>query len=57
MLRLIGALVIAILIIGPLLEQAGLLEHAGIFRDLIALEVQAFAQLVAWVRGLVTRNP
>jgi hypothetical protein len=56
MLRLIGAIVVVVLVIGPLLLQAGLLDNAGAFRDLIELEVRLFVDLVAWIRGLANHG-
>jgi hypothetical protein len=53
MLRLIGALVLIVLILGPLLLQLGVLEHTGLFRELIELEVKAFTQLLDLVRDLL----
>jgi hypothetical protein len=50
MLRLIGAIVVVVLIVGPLLLQAGLLDSAGPFRELVELEVRMFADLVTWLR-------
>ncbi|HEX3350949.1 MAG TPA: hypothetical protein VHS58_22885 [Acetobacteraceae bacterium] len=55
MLRLIGAIVVVLLIIGPLLLQAGLLDNGGVFRQLVEIEVQAFADLVAWLRMMFAR--
>ncbi|MBV9539253.1 MAG: hypothetical protein JOY70_10005 [Acidisphaera sp.] len=55
MLRLIGAIVIILLVVGPLLEQAGLLDHAGVFREFVDVEVRAFAELAAWIRGVFAR--
>jgi hypothetical protein len=56
MLRLIGAIVIALLIIGPLLAQAGLLDHAGLLRDLVDLEVRSFVDVVNWFRRMTGRS-
>ncbi len=53
MLRLLGALVLIVLIIGPLLLQLGVLDNAGLFRELIELEVKAFSQAVDFVRDLI----
>jgi hypothetical protein len=51
MLRLIGMLVILLLLVGPLMANAGLLDNAGILRQFVDLETRAFAALVATVRG------
>jgi hypothetical protein len=53
MLRLIGAVVLIVLVIGPLLLQLGVLEHTGLFRELIELEVKAFSELLDIVRDLI----
>lgn len=51
-LRLIGALIVILLIIGPLLMQAGLLDNAGLLHDFVALEIRAFTDLVDWIRAI-----
>jgi hypothetical protein len=55
MLRLIGAIVVVVLIVGPLLLQAGLLDNAGAFRELVELEVRIFTEFVDWARLQMTR--
>ncbi len=52
MLRFIGAVVIILLILGPLMERAGMLP-GGILHDLVELEVRAFETCVAWITNLV----
>ena len=52
MLRFIGAVVIVLLVLGPLLERAGYLP-GGILHDLVDLEVRAFEACVAWVDNLL----
>jgi len=52
MLRFIGALVVVLLIVGPLLERAGMLP-SGVLHDLVELEVRAFETCVAWISNLV----
>jgi hypothetical protein len=52
MLRLIGGIIVILLIVGPLLLQIGLLEHAPLVRQFVDLEIQAFAELVTTVRNL-----
>ncbi len=52
MLRIIGAIVVVLLLVGPLALQAGLLENAGLVRQFVGLEVQAFADIVNTVRSL-----
>lgn len=52
MLRFIGALVVVLLIIGPLLERTGTLP-SGILHDMVDIEVRAFADCVAWVRNML----
>ncbi len=53
MLRLIGALVILLLLVGPLLAQAGLLSETGLMRDFVTLETRGFISAVNWVRGVI----
>ena len=55
MLRLIGAIVVILLVVGPLLEQAGLLGGSGLLREFVDLEIRAFVALVAWVRAVFAR--
>lgn len=52
MLRFIGALVVVLLIIGPLLERTGTLP-SGILHDMVDIEVRAFADCVAWVSNML----
>ena len=52
MLRFIGAVVVVLLILGPLLERAGYLP-GGVLHDLVELEVRAFESVVAWFSNLV----
>jgi hypothetical protein len=56
MLKFIGAVVLIVLIVGPLLLQAGVLEDTGLFRELIELEVRAFTDLVDVIRELVASH-
>jgi hypothetical protein len=56
MLRLIGAIIVVLLFIGPLLLQIGLLDHGGLIRGFVDLEVQTFADLVAFLRRLFNRG-
>lgn len=57
MLRFIGALVVVLLIVGPLLERAGMLP-GGVLHDLVELEVRGFETFVAWIGTLVNgRRP
>jgi hypothetical protein len=57
MLRLLGALVLIVLILGPVLLQIGVLENAGLFRELIELEVKAFSELVDFLRTTINGHP
>jgi hypothetical protein len=52
MLRLIGAIIVLLLIAGPLLVQTGILDHAGLIREFVDLETRLFLQLVDAIRGL-----
>jgi hypothetical protein len=56
MLRLIGAIVVILLVIGPLLVQIGVLDNHGLIRSFVDLEVQSFAALVAFIRHLAPRG-
>jgi hypothetical protein len=53
MLKFIGAVVLIVLIVGPLLLQAGVLEDTGLFRELIELEDRAFMDLVNLINDLI----
>jgi hypothetical protein len=57
MLRVIGGLVVIVLVLGPLLLQIGVLENAGLFRELIELEVKAFSMLIEFVRATINGHP
>jgi hypothetical protein len=57
MLRLIGAIIVVLLFIGPLLVQIGLLDHGGLIRSFVDLEVRTFSDLVAFIRHLFNRGP
>jgi hypothetical protein len=52
MLRLIGFIVVALLLLGPLLLHAGLLAHVPLLREFVLFEMQVFDTLVAEVRRL-----
>jgi len=52
MLRLIGAIVVVLLLLGPLLLHAGLLEHVPLLRDFVLLEIHAFDVMVGAIRNL-----
>jgi hypothetical protein len=56
MLRLIGALVVLLLLIGPLMANAGLLDNTGILHQFVELETRAFAELLAAIRGMLHRG-
>lgn len=53
MFRVFVAVVLGVLIIGPLLLQAGVLEHAGGFRDFVETEVKMFELAANWIRFTV----
>jgi hypothetical protein len=55
MLRLIGAIIVILLIIGPLLVQVGLLDQGGLIRQFVDLETKVFVDVVNGVRGLWDR--
>jgi hypothetical protein len=50
MLRLIGLLVVVLLLVGPLLDRAGLLPAGGVLASFVDLEERAFMELVAYLR-------
>jgi hypothetical protein len=50
MLRLIGLLVVVVLLVGPLLDRAGLLPAGGVMASFVALEERAFMDLVDYIR-------
>jgi hypothetical protein len=55
MLRLIGAIVVILLIIGPLLVQAGMLGHDGLLGQFVDLETRTFVDAFNAVRDLWDR--
>jgi hypothetical protein len=56
MLRIIGAIIVVLLFIGPLLVQIGLVDSGGLIRGFVDLEVQTFAALVAFLRHPFNRG-
>jgi hypothetical protein len=42
-LKFVGAVVLLTAVLGPVLLEFGALENAGLFRELIELEVRAFS--------------
>lgn len=52
MLRLIGFIVVALLLLGPLLLHAGLLAQVPLLREFVLFEIQACDALVAAIRRL-----
>jgi hypothetical protein len=56
MLKLIGAIIVVLLFIGPLLVQIGLVDSGGLIRGFVDLEVQTFAALVAFLRHPFNRG-
>jgi len=55
MLRLIGAVVVILLIAGPLLVRIGVFDQAGLLREFVDLETRLFVELVDFVRRLAGR--
>ena len=55
MLRLIGAIVVILLIIGPLLVRAGVLDQSSVLREFVDLETRVFVDIVDGIRGLWVR--
>ena len=53
MLRLFGAVVLIVLIVGPLLDRAGFLTDAGLFREFVDLEMRAINQFLDYVRSRI----
>ena len=56
MLKLIGAVVVLLLVAGPLLVQIGLLDQGGIIREFVDIETKLFVDLVDLFRGLWARH-
>jgi hypothetical protein len=54
-LRLIGAIVVLLLIAGPLLVRVGMLDQGGLLREFVDLETRFFVEIVDAVRRLVNR--
>ena len=46
MLRLIGLLVVLLLLVGPLLDRAGMLGGGGLLAEFVSLEDRAFQDLL-----------
>jgi hypothetical protein len=55
MLRLIGAIVVILLIVGPLLVRVGVLDQGGLLREFVDLETRLFIEVFDWLRALVGR--
>ena len=55
MLRLIGAIVVILLIIGPLLVRAGVLDQSSVLREFVDLETRVFVDIVDGIRSLWVR--
>jgi hypothetical protein len=54
-LQLIGAIIVVLLFIGPLLMMIGVI-HGGLLGSFVELEVRSFADLVAFIRHLFNRG-
>jgi hypothetical protein len=55
MLRLIGAIIVLLLIIAPVLVRAGVPDHTGLLQQFVDLETRFFVDLVDAVRSLWDR--
>jgi hypothetical protein len=56
MLRLIGAVIVVLLIAGPLLAQTGMLDRWGLIQEFVHLETKLFVHLVDAIRRLWAGN-
>jgi hypothetical protein len=52
MLKLIGAIIVILLVIGPVLVRAGVTDQAGLLTQFVDLETRFFVDLVDAVRNL-----
>jgi len=55
MLRLIGAIVVILLIVGPLLVRVGVLDQGGFLHEFVDLETRLFVEVLDWIRALFGR--
>lgn len=55
MLRLIGAIIVVLLILAPVLVRAGVPDHTGLLQQFVDLETRFFVDLVDGVRSLWDR--
>ncbi len=55
MLRLIGAIVVILLIVGPLLVRVGMIDQGGLLREFVDLETRFFIEIFDWIHALVGR--
>ena len=55
MLRLIGAIIVLLLILGPILVRVGVADQAGFLQGFVDLETRAATDVIDWVRTLIGR--
>jgi hypothetical protein len=55
MLRLIGAIIVVLLVLAPVLLRAGVPDHTGLLGEFVDLETRLFVDAVNAVRGLWNR--
>ncbi len=55
MLRLIGAVIVLLLILGPVLVRVGVVDRAGFLQEFVDMETRAVTDLIDWVRALLGR--
>jgi hypothetical protein len=55
MLRLIGAIIVALLILAPVLLRAGISDHMGFLEEFVDLETRVFVYLADVFRSLWDR--
>jgi hypothetical protein len=55
MLRLIGAIIVILLLIGPILVRIGWVDEQGLLREFVDLEIRFFVYLADTVRSFWNR--
>jgi hypothetical protein len=55
MFRLIGAIIVVLLVVAPVLLRAGVPDHTGLLREFVDLETRFFVDVVDTIRALGNR--
>ena len=55
MLRLIGAIIVLLLILGPILVRVGVADQAGFLQEFVDLETRVVTDIIDWIRALISR--